>query len=319
MKLEQIKRFLPIASFAILALAVAVLLSEFAGIPAQEVFIFFRAMSTQQMLAAAGLTAASYLLLTGYDFLALRYVRRKLRFRDVLFASFTAFAVSNNVGFQILSGGSMRYRIYSSFGLKAEEIGKVVGFCTLTYALGAFTVGGLLALLDSADIASLVPLPQPLVLLVGAILLSLSAAYLIVAALGLTPVTIGRLQLHTPSFALAAAQVVIASIDAVLAASVMFILLPSSFGLPYMSYLSIYMIATTVSVLSLVPGGLGVYEVAVTFLMAPLSKAAVLSVFVAYRLIYFVIPLAIAAACLAGYEIRRMSGLSPARLCSKRR
>ncbi len=90
-------------------------------------------------------TVLSYLLLTGYDFLAVRYVRRRLRFRDLLFASFTAFALSNNLGVQLLSGGSTRYRIYKSYGLGAIEIGAIVVFCTIAYALGVITVSRILS------------------------------------------------------------------------------------------------------------------------------------------------------------------------------
>ncbi len=128
------------------------------------------------VFAAVALTAASYLLLTGYDFLALRYVGRRLRVRDILLASFTAFAFSNNLGFQLLSGGSTRYRIYSSLGLDAVAISEIVAFCTVAYALGVVTFGGLLALLDPAEVAALLHLPQSAIYAGGLALLGVTAA-----------------------------------------------------------------------------------------------------------------------------------------------
>jgi uncharacterized membrane protein YbhN (UPF0104 family) len=224
-----------------------------------------------------------------------------------MFASFTAFAFSNNVGFQIFSGGSLRYRIYSRLGLEATEIGEVVGFCTLTYVLGIVTVLGLLTLFDAGEIAPLVSLPSKLVVTIGAALLSVDAAYFVVAALRIGPIVIGRYQLRMPSLAVAAAQIGLASIDAVLAATVMYVLLPSDLHLSYLGYLSIYLIASTISVLSLVPGGLGVFETALILLTVPLSKTAALGVLIVYRLIYFVIPLAVAAIGFTLYEVRHSS------------
>lgn len=307
MKAKLTERLLAIAVLIIFAAAVATLLSGMSSVRPRQVAEFVAVMPLVQILAAVAFTVASYLLLTAYDFLALCYARRDLQFRDVVFASFTAFAFSNNVGFQIFSGGSLRYRIYSRLGLKAAEIGEVVGFCTLTYVLGVVTVGALLAVFDAGEVATLVPLPVPLIVTVGVALLFLDVAYLTVAAMRPGPIVIGRYQLRMPSFGLAIAQIGLASIDAVLAATVMYALLPADLHLPFFAYLSIYLIASTLAVLSLVPGGLGIFETAVTLLMVPLPKTAALGVLIVYRLIYFVIPLAVAAIWLTLHELRRSS------------
>src|SRR5271154_6539733 len=99
-------RLAVIATIIIFCAAVVVLIREFAGVSPGEVLARLAALPRRQVYAAVGLTAASYLLLTGYDFLALSYVGRRLAWRDVLFVSFTAFAFSNGIGFQLLSGGS---------------------------------------------------------------------------------------------------------------------------------------------------------------------------------------------------------------------
>src|SRR5579863_9595244 len=101
-----IDRLVILATIVIFCIAVAVLFREFAGVSVRDVLARFAGLPASQIFAAAGLTAASYLLLTGYDFLALLYVGRRLRFGDVLYVSFTSFAFSNSIGFQLLSGGS---------------------------------------------------------------------------------------------------------------------------------------------------------------------------------------------------------------------
>jgi len=300
------------ATAVIFCAALAVLYREFAGVSAREVLARLAIMTEGQVLAAAALTAASYLLLTGYDFLALRYVGRRLRLRDVLLASFTAFAFSNNLGFQLLSGGSMRYRVYSSLGLDAVAIGEIVAFCTVAYALGVVTVGGLLALLNPLEVAAMLNLPQVAIEAGGLALLGVTAAYLMAAALWRSPIELGRYRLRPPRLSLALAQVALASVDAVLAGTVLYVLLPADLGLSYQSYLTVYVLGATVSVLSLVPGGLGVFETAITVLTAPPSKAAALGAFFAYRIIYFILPLAVALLLFARHEVRRKSAKRPA-------
>lgn len=301
-----IDRLVLVATVAIFSAAIVVLFDEFASVSLHDALASIAALSERQILAAIGLTVVSYILLAGYDFLALRYVRRRLRCRDVLFASFTAFAFSNNIGFQLLSGGSTRYRIYSSFGLDAVAIGEIVAFCSFTYALGVITVGGLLALFEPAALAALLNIPQRVISGAGLALLTCSAAYLALAAIWRRPIAIRRYQLRPPSLILATAQVALASVDAVVAGTVMYVLLPAELALTYQFYLGIYVIAATMSVLSLVPGGLGVFEAAVTLMTMPPSKAAALSAFFAYRMIYFIFPFVIAIVCFALHETRRM-------------
>ncbi len=293
------------ATAAIFCAAIVVLVREFHDVSLAAVLGRLGAMPLPRILAALALTAASYLLLTGYDILAMHYVCRRPKLRDVVFASFTAFALSNNVGFQILSGGSIRFRLYSRLGLNAVAVGEVVAFCSFGYALGIVTVGGILALARPDDIATLMHIPGGLVTAGGVVLLAVSLGYLGVAALWREPIALGRYRLRPPSFALALAQVALASIDAVLAATVMYVLLPAGFAFGYWHFLGVYTIAATASILSLVPGGLGVFETAITVLAAPPSKAAALGVFFVYRMIYFILPLVVALAWFGLRTIRR--------------
>jgi uncharacterized membrane protein YbhN (UPF0104 family) len=159
--------------------------------------------------------------------LALHYVGHRLKLRDVIFASFTAFALANNVGFHALSGGSVRFRLYSRLGLNAVAIGEVLAFCSFAYALGVVTVGGVLMLLDAGAFSALLHVPRLLVMAGSAVLLAVSLGYLGIVALWREPIALGRYRLRPPSFGLAVAQVVLASADAVLAASVMYVLLPA--------------------------------------------------------------------------------------------
>lgn len=308
--MRLIDRLALAATIVIFCAAIFVLVREFSGVSLGAVLASLAAIPPHRIVAAVGLTAASYLLLSGYDYLALLYARHRLAFRDVVFASFTAFALSNNIGFHVLSGGSLRYRVYSRLGLNAVAVGEVVAFLSFAYALGVVTVGGLLALFDADEFVAILHLPRPLVMAAGLVLLALSVGYLAVAALWRRPIRLGRYELRPPSFWLAVAQVVLASVDAVLAATVMYVLLPPDLDLGYRYFLGVYTIAGTASILSLVPGGLGVFETAITIMTGPPSKAAALGMFFVYRLIYFVLPLVVALAWFGLRELRhRDAGL----------
>jgi len=300
-----VARIVPLGTILIFGAASVAFYDQFRSVSLSAVLAGLAAMPKYQIYAAIGLTAASYLLLTGYDFLGLWYVRHRLRARDVIFTSFIAFAFSNNLGFQLFSGGSMRYRIYTGLGLQAGEIVGIVAFCTLTYALGVIAVGGTVFAFQPAEVAVLLKGPQPLISAAGLSMLAAVAVYLAVAAIWQKSIAIGRFRLQPPTLPLAIAQVALASIDALLAGTVLYVLLPMDFHLGFQSYLGIYMIAATTSVLSLVPGGLGVFETAMTLLTAPPSKTAVLGTFLAYRMIYFVTPFVVAIPWFMAHEMTR--------------
>ena len=95
-----------------------------------------------QILLAAALTLLGYLVMTGYDTLAFRYIRHPLPYFKIALASFIGYAFNNNVGFSGLVGGSLRYRLYNAWRLTAVEIAKVIAFCTISFWLGFVLLGG---------------------------------------------------------------------------------------------------------------------------------------------------------------------------------
>jgi uncharacterized membrane protein YbhN (UPF0104 family) len=287
--------------------AIFVLYRELENTRLVDVIANFEALPKTRVMLALALTAASYLLLTGYDFLALSYANHRLRPRETLFASFISFSFSNNLGFALMSGGSVRYWIYTAFGLRPVEVGEVVAFCTLTYGLGVATVGGLMLLFDPTGMSSILNLPQRLVLAIGIAMLAMGVAYLVVILAGRGPIALWHYQLRLPSLGCGLMQFFVASLDQALAAGVVYVLLPPDTQISFLQFLGVYVIAAPISLLSLVPGGLGVFETMVVALVASPSKAALLGSLIAYRLIYFVLPLVLAIFLVAIYEMSRSS------------
>src|SRR5512140_3210560 len=100
---------------AVLAAAGWALTRELSGFSFRDVEAGLGAIPRRWLLLAALATAADYLLLSGYDLLALRYVQRTLPVGRVVFTSFIAYAFGNNVGFALLSSSSVRVRLYSQW------------------------------------------------------------------------------------------------------------------------------------------------------------------------------------------------------------
>jgi phosphatidylglycerol lysyltransferase len=264
-----------------------------------DVVAGLRQIPSRLLLTALGLTVCSYLLLSLYDLLALRYVGSQLRWRTAALASFTAYAVAHNVGFAALSGGSVRFRIYSREGLSASSIAQIVAFCSLTFALGACLLLGLSLMLDAKRASDILHVHRIVVESLGVVAIGLIGAYLAFNIWRTKPLPIGGFPLRLPGIRIATVQVVIASLDFCLAASVLYVLLPNGVAGTFWSFLSLYIIAVAAGMISGVPGGLGVFESILILLLPGAPPHQMLASIVAYRVIYYVLPFLCALVILA--------------------
>lgn len=260
-----------------------------------------------QVLMALLLTIASYGLLTIYDKLAVNYVGHPLPYRRVGLASFIGYTFSNNLGFALLTGTSVRYRLYTLWGMKPAQIAQVVLFCSVTFFLGLFFVGGL------AMVFAMPPLPPDLALpdwvrlvldWVGWIAVATGLAYLAMPLFWKKPLQFKGISLPVPTFKLSAAQLAVAGLDWIAASAVFYALLPPVEGLTYWNVLTIFMAGNILGVMAHVPGGIGVFESVATFLLAPFLPAPqILGSLVAYRVVYYVLPFILALLSFAAYEL----------------
>ena len=251
------------------------------------------------------LTLLSYIALSFYDYLALEYAGEKLPYRRVLFASFLSYAISNNVGQAWLSGGSMRYRLYSGWGMPGISIAKIVLFCTVSYFLGAATVivAGYVLSPDHTSITNRLPpgSVQMAVMLCSILLIG----WWSLIAFFRKPVTIRSFSLSIPGFSLALRQLATALLDLLLASLVMYLPLSHLAGVPFGDFLVLYVFAQLAGLISMVPGGIGVFEGSFIFLASGHYAAPhLIAALIIYRAIYYFLPLLLAGFMLAAYEFR---------------
>jgi phosphatidylglycerol lysyltransferase len=129
-------------------------------------------------------------------------------------------------------------------------------------------------------------------------MLALLAGYMVLAATGRARIQVGRWQLMLPSLPLTLGQLGVATVDLLAMAAALWILLPSS--LPYGEFLPMFMLGLVAGVTSQVPGGLGVFETVIVLqLREHLPVPPVVAALVAFRAIYYLLPLILAAAWLA--------------------
>jgi phosphatidylglycerol lysyltransferase len=286
--------------------ALWVLYHELKAYHLEDIAGHLRGLPAPRLFSALGLTILNYLIMTAYDILALHYIQHPLFYGKTALASFIGYAFSNNMGFGMLAGGSVRYRLYSAWGLSALEITKVVGFCTLTLWLGFFTLGGVIFLLEPLAVPKVVRLPFASVYPLGVIFLAVVAAYFLWSALRRRPLRIREWEFHPPSTHILLAQIAVAVLDWSLAGSVLYCLLPSAPNLSYPGFLGIYMLAQTAGMISQVPGGLGIFEAMVLLLLSSTMPASeIFGALIVYRGIYYILPLCLAVVLLGTQEIVR--------------
>lgn len=290
-----------------LALVVVVALAlrhELAALRVGDVVEAARATPGWRLLAAVALSALAYLALTGYDALALLYVRHPLPLHRIAFGSFVSYGLSQTLGFPLLTGGSVRYRLWSSWGVNAEQIFRAVAFVGIMFTMGATAVGGIALVADPAAHAR-TGLPAGAVRMVGAVLLATTLVYLAACALRHhVPIRIGRWEIRVPPPGLALGHLGLALVDWALAAGVLYVLLPSGSGPGYTALVGIFLVAQVAGLVSHVPGGLGVFDsIMLLHLQTFMPVPTVLGALVTYRVVYYLIPFLVALALLAGREL----------------
>ncbi len=300
---ERLSRWLPPAvGLTLFIVALLVLRHELQAVSYRELSVAVFSRDRSALALAILLAALNYLVLTGYDLMALRHVGRKVPPAKVMFASFVAYAIQYNVGFGWVSGASVRYRFYSRWGVTPAELSRIVVFYTTTFWIGLLVLGGLTLLLDPLPTLHELPGHQASGV-VGALLIAACLAYALLALRRRGSLRLGPLELAVPGPALVAGQLVLSLLDWVLAAAAAWVLLPT--GRPsFPLFVGAFLAAQLFAMASHVPGGVGVLETLLVLLLKPaLPAAAVLPALLLYRVVYYLLPLALALVLLVGDEL----------------
>ena len=252
-----------------------------------------------RLASALGFVACSYLCLTGFDALALRYAGKPLSYPRTALASFTSLSIGHNVGLAALSSGAVRYRFYSRWGLSAEQVAKVIVFCGVTVGLGLATLAGLALLLRPGGDPNLLGLDRPAAILLGLVCLALPLAYVLICAFVRRRLRLWSWSFEPPRPALALGQIVIGTLNFSCVAACIHQLLAGFSDAGYLDVASAYVTANIAALISHVPGGLGVLEAT---MLNILPDAESIGALVAFRVLYFFVPVTIGVPILIASE-----------------
>jgi uncharacterized membrane protein YbhN (UPF0104 family) len=295
------RRSLPgVVAGAAIALAAFLLYRTLHNYSAADIVASLRAIPTSHIVLAFGFAAGSYLCLTGFDWLATRYVREQISYPYVALTSFCSLSLGHNIGLAALSSGAIRYRFYTRAGVSAENVAKIIVFCALTVAFGLLVLGGL-ALLWRPDLAgALTGLPTRLITGLALSCLAIPAIYVALAATLRPRLRIRTWSIELPRLPLALAQIVIGPLNFACVAACLYHVLAGARDASYVAVATVYVIGNVASLITHVPGGLGVIETVVQHL---LPQSSTIGALIAFRVIYYLVPLCVGGALLAISEL----------------
>jgi uncharacterized membrane protein YbhN (UPF0104 family) len=255
------------------------------------------------LLPAAIVAALSYAVYSCYDLLSRRYTGHDLATARVMSTTFISYAFNLNLG-SLVGGLGFRHRLYSRLGLGTGEINRIIAFSMLTNWIGYLLLAGIVFLMRPLDIPEGWLLGAGALQLLGGTLVCVVAAYLLACAFSRRRAWHLRDQeIELPPLGMALMQVAISSLNWLLIAGIVYLLLLQQVAYP--TVLAVLLIAAIAGVLTHVPAGLGVLEaVFVALLSAQLSTSELLAALLAYRGIYYLVPLAIAAVLYLFFEAR---------------
>ena len=131
-------------SVTVIGIACYVLYHMLRGIDVNEVIEAIESTEPRSIGLSAMFVAAGYFTLTFYDLFAVRAIgRNDIPYRVNALAAFTSYSIGHNVGASVFTGGAVRYRIYSAWGLNAIDVAKICFIAGLTFWLGNAAVLGL--------------------------------------------------------------------------------------------------------------------------------------------------------------------------------
>jgi phosphatidylglycerol lysyltransferase len=300
---------------AVLIIAGLVLRHQLAGLHRAQLTAAFRRYDVSQIAVALVCTAASFATLGLVELLALRYAEsgaaHHIPRRAALATAFVAHAFSQSIGFGLLTGGAVRLRAYARYDVNAATVARASVFVSATTLLGLCSLGSI-ALLTTPGLSSL-GWTRTGATWLGAAMAALVIAYFSWCALGRRAPSVSRWQITPPSPTIAALQMLLATADWLVAGMVLFSLLPHGTSTPFTVFLGAYLVAHAAGIASHVPAGAGVFEVAVLALLAPgaanLEHAGLIASLLAYRVLYYLLPLCAAAALATMSELGRGHGV----------
>src|SRR5882724_1873866 len=291
-------------SLVIIVAAATVLYRMLRGIQFAEVVVALKATEVSDVLLAGLFVALGYFTLTFYDLFALRAIgANHVPYRVAATAGFTSYSIGHNVGASVFTGGAVRYRVYSAWGLTAIDVAKICYIAGLTFWLGNVTVLGLGIAYEPQAASAIDQLPPWVNRVIALLALGGLAGY--VAWVWVKPRVIGRADwvVTLPGGPMTLMQIAIGIVDLSFCALAMWVLLPDDPHIDFIKLAVVFVSATLLGFASSSPGGLGVFDAAMLVALIEFDKEHLVAGLLLFRLLYYVIPFALSLVILGIREL----------------
>jgi glycosyltransferase 2 family protein len=269
-----------------------------------KVATLLKSQPIDQIAIAGAFVVAGYITLTFYDLFALRAIgRHKVPYSVAALASFTSFTIGHSLGAAVVTGGLIRLRIYSAWGLTVVDIAKIAFITGMTFWLGnALLLGG--ATMYAPEAATGIDhLPSWINEAIGLSGLVAIGCYLVWLAPQARAVGRATWRIVLPNLRLTLVQIGIGALDLALVTMAMYTLLPSDPVVPFSTILVVFLTATLLGTVSHAPGGLGVIEATMLIGLPQFQREELLAALLTFRAVYFVLPVLLATLTLGLREL----------------
>jgi uncharacterized membrane protein YbhN (UPF0104 family) len=295
------KRVLTVLFF----IAVVVLLVLYAQkVNWDDVWKVIRDYNRTALLSAVALVVISYLLYGCYDLLGRAYCGHKLAKRQVMLVSFICYAFNLTLSTWV-GGIGMRYRLYSRLGLPGSTITRIFSLSITTNWLGYILLGGVIFTFGVVQIPAHWYIDDTTLRIVGVVLLLVIAVYLWGCAFAKRRhLTIKGHKLVLPSWKFAVAQLVISSANWIAMGAIIWLLM--GMQADFFFVLGVLLVSSIAGVIVHIPAGIGVLEAVFIALLASehVSQGMIIAALLAYRVLYYFLPLLLALVCYLLLESR---------------
>lgn len=292
------------ASLVIIALAVSTLIRTLKGVDVGVILAALQDTSPMQIALAALCVVCAFFTLTFYDLFALRTIGKKhVPYRIAALSSFTSYTVGHNIGATVFTGGAIRFRIYSEWGLSAIDVAKICFISGLTFWLGNLFVLGVGLIWHPEAATPMNLLPSWINRLIGVGGIVGIGAYLLWLSLDRRELGRNGWKVTLPSARLTLLQIAIGVVDLGFCALAMYILIPTQPEIDFLSLSVVFILATLLGFASHAPGSLGVFDAAMLVALPQFGKEHLLASLLVFRVLYFVIPFMISITILTMREL----------------
>jgi uncharacterized membrane protein YbhN (UPF0104 family) len=297
------KRLGVVASILIVTLAITTLVRTLKDVDGNVIVMAMSEKSPMQFGLAALCVMCAFFTLTFYDWFALRTIGRSyVPYRVAAMSAITSYSIGHNIGATVFTGGAIRFRIYSDWGLSAVDVAKICFISGLTFWLGNAFVLGIGMTLHPQAASSMDLLPPAINRLIALGLLAAIAAYVVWLAYGPRELGQNGWKVVLPSSRLTLLQIAIGVVDLGFCSLAVYILMPASPEIDFLSLAVVFILSTLLGFASHAPGSIGVFDAAMLVALPQFGKEQLVATLLVFRLLYFVIPFGISITIMGSRE-----------------